>query len=55
MFRAAGFDAHVWHIADSIEYRNRRHALRWLVREYAAWGVLALRSARSSLGRPDRS
>jgi SanA protein len=37
LFRAAGLDAHVWHIADSIQYRDRRRALRWLVREYAAW------------------
>ena len=36
LFRAAGFDAHVWHIADSLEYRDRRRAVRWLVREYAA-------------------
>jgi uncharacterized SAM-binding protein YcdF (DUF218 family) len=40
LFRAAGLDAHVWHIADSIEYRDRRRAVRWLVREYAAWGAL---------------
>ncbi len=40
LFRAAGFDAHVWHIADSLEYRDRRRAVRWLVREYAAWGAL---------------
>jgi uncharacterized SAM-binding protein YcdF (DUF218 family) len=37
LFRRAGFDAHVWHIADSIQYRDRRRAMRWLVREYAAW------------------
>jgi len=37
LFRAAGLDAHVWHIDDSIEYRDRRRALRWLAREYAAW------------------
>jgi len=50
LFRDAGFEPHVWHIADSIEYRKRRHAVRWLVREYAAWGVLAMTSARRSLG-----
>jgi uncharacterized SAM-binding protein YcdF (DUF218 family) len=43
LFRRAGFDAHVWHIADSIEYRDRRRAMRWLVREYAAWARLAMR------------
>lgn len=45
LFRRAGFDAHVWHIDDSVEYRDRRRALRWLVREYAAWArQLLLRS-----------
>jgi uncharacterized SAM-binding protein YcdF (DUF218 family) len=43
LFRRAGFDAHVWHIADSIEYRDRRRAMRWLVREYAAWARLGMR------------
>jgi uncharacterized SAM-binding protein YcdF (DUF218 family) len=43
LFRRAGFDAHVWHIADSVEYRERRRAVRWLVREYAAWARLLLR------------
>jgi uncharacterized SAM-binding protein YcdF (DUF218 family) len=43
LFRAAGFDAHVWHVADSIEYRDRRRAVRWLVREYAAWARLLVR------------
>jgi uncharacterized SAM-binding protein YcdF (DUF218 family) len=37
LFRRAGFDPHVWHIDDSIQYRDRRRALRWLAREYAAW------------------
>lgn len=43
LFRGAGFDAHVWHIADSLQYRDRRRALRWLVREYAAWARLLAR------------
>jgi uncharacterized SAM-binding protein YcdF (DUF218 family) len=43
LFRRAGFDAHVWHIADSIEYRDRWRAMRWLVREYAAWVRLLMR------------
>ena len=54
LFRDEGFDPHVWHIADSLEYRNRRKAVSWLVREYAAWGVLAMRSTRRALLRPDR-
>lgn len=37
LFRRAGFDAHAWHIDGSLEYRDRRRALRWLVREYASW------------------
>lgn len=43
LFRRAGFDAHVWHIANSLEYRDRRRAARWIVREYAAWASLLLR------------
>ncbi|MBC7974045.1 MAG: YdcF family protein, partial [Myxococcales bacterium] len=43
LFRHAGFDARVWHIADSLQYRDRRRAMRWLVREYAAWVLLLLR------------
>jgi uncharacterized SAM-binding protein YcdF (DUF218 family) len=40
LFRRAGFDAHAWHIDGSVEYRDRRRAVRWLVREYAAWARL---------------
>lgn len=43
LFRRAGCDAHVWHIANSLEYRDRRCAARWVVREYAAWASLLLR------------
>ncbi|HSS01998.1 MAG TPA: YdcF family protein [Kofleriaceae bacterium] len=43
LFRQAGFDAHPWHIDDSLEYRDRGRALGWLVREYASWARLALR------------
>jgi uncharacterized SAM-binding protein YcdF (DUF218 family) len=43
LFRRAGFEAHVWHIADSVQYRDRRRATRWLVREYAAWVRLLMR------------
>jgi len=38
LFRDAGFEPRVWHIDDSLQYRERKRALRWLVREYAAWG-----------------
>jgi len=43
VFRRAGFDARPWHIADSLQYRDRRRAVRWLIREYAAWTRLLLR------------
>ena len=43
MFRAAGFEPHVWHIDDSIEYTQRTKAVQWLVREYAAWAKLLAR------------
>ena len=37
LFRGAGFDALAWHLADSMEYRHPRRAVRWYLREYAAW------------------
>ncbi len=43
LFRSAGLDAHVWHIANSLEYRDRRRAMRWVAREYAAWAALLVR------------
>ena len=43
LFRRAGLDARAWHIADSLEYRDRRRALRWLMREYAAWAWVLVR------------
>lgn len=43
LFRAAGLEPQVWHIADSLEYTDRRRAVRWLVREYAAWVRLLAR------------
>lgn len=45
LFRRAGFDAHVWHIDDSIEYRDRRRAARWVLREYAAWLAMLVRAS----------
>lgn len=36
-FRAFGFDVAAVQIADSIQYTQRRRALKWLVREYASW------------------
>jgi len=46
LFRTVGFAAHAWHIEDSLEYRDRPKALRWLVREYAAWAALLVRGGR---------
>jgi uncharacterized SAM-binding protein YcdF (DUF218 family) len=43
VFRSAGFEPHVWHIDDSLEYSERGRAVRWLVREYAAWAKLLVR------------
>lgn len=43
LFRRAGLDARAWHIIDSVQYRDRRRALRWLAREYVAWGKLLVR------------
>jgi uncharacterized SAM-binding protein YcdF (DUF218 family) len=37
LFRRAGFAAQAWHVADSVEYRDPRRAVRWYLREYAAW------------------
>jgi uncharacterized SAM-binding protein YcdF (DUF218 family) len=44
LFRREGLEPRVWHIADSVQYRDRRRAMRWVAREYAAWGKLALRT-----------
>jgi uncharacterized SAM-binding protein YcdF (DUF218 family) len=44
LFRRAGLVPHVWHIADSVQYRDRRREVRWVVREYAAWALLAART-----------
>ncbi|HEY1817707.1 MAG TPA: YdcF family protein [Kofleriaceae bacterium] len=43
LFRDAGLDARAWHVADSVQYREPRHALRWIAREYAAWLKLLVR------------
>jgi uncharacterized SAM-binding protein YcdF (DUF218 family) len=40
LFARAGLEPRVWHIDGSIQYRDRARAVRWLAREYAAWGKL---------------
>ena len=47
-FRRAGFDPLGWRIAESIEYRDPAQALRWIAREYAAWGLALWRGIRPS-------
>ena len=44
LFRREGLEPRVWHIADSLQYRDRRRARRWIVREVGAWGMLVLRT-----------
>ncbi len=51
LFRRVGLVPLPWHIEDSLQYQQPRLALRWIVREYAAWGRLALRDATSALRR----
>ena len=46
LFRRAGLEPRVWHIAESVQYRDRARALRWLLREYGSWALLALRHRR---------
>jgi uncharacterized SAM-binding protein YcdF (DUF218 family) len=42
LFRRVGLEPRVWHIEDSLQYRDRQRALKWLVREYGAWAKLAV-------------
>ena len=37
LFTRAGLTPRAWHLTDSLQYRNRGQAVRWLLREYAAW------------------
>jgi uncharacterized SAM-binding protein YcdF (DUF218 family) len=47
LFRRAGLAPRVWHIADSVQYRDRRRAMKWVAREYASWALLAVRTLAS--------
>ncbi len=42
-FRRAGLAPRVWHLTDSVQYRDRARAVRWLTREYAAWAQALIR------------
>ena len=44
LFRRAGLEPRVWHIADSVQYRDRAREAKWVVRELGAWAVLAARA-----------
>lgn len=46
LFRRAGLEPHIWHIEDSLQYRDRRRAVKWLAREWLSWGVLVARGRR---------
>ena len=39
LFKRIGFEPRIWHIADSVQYRDRKRALRWLLREYGSWAA----------------
>lgn len=43
-FRRAGFDPLAHLIEDGVQHRNDRAALRWIVREYGAWGLALTRA-----------
>ena len=38
-FRRAGFDPRAWQIEGGLEARRPGHAIRWILREYAAWAL----------------
>ncbi|ACY15185.1 YdcF family protein [Haliangium ochraceum] len=42
-FRRCGLEARPWHAPDSVQFREPRRAIKWLLREYAALAALALR------------
>jgi uncharacterized SAM-binding protein YcdF (DUF218 family) len=52
-FRRRGFEPLGWHVVDSMQYRAPRAALRWITREYAAWGLTILRAIQRAGGGRD--
>jgi uncharacterized SAM-binding protein YcdF (DUF218 family) len=55
LFARAGLEPRCHHIADSLQYRDGRRALRWIAREYAALGAAWLRGPRPRWpARPER-
>jgi uncharacterized SAM-binding protein YcdF (DUF218 family) len=44
-FRRAGLEPLGWHVDGSLQYRQPGRALRWIAREYAAWGLVAAKRA----------
>jgi uncharacterized SAM-binding protein YcdF (DUF218 family) len=51
LFRQAGLQPLPWHIEDSMQYDEPARALRWIAREYASWGRVALRDVRAAIRR----
>jgi uncharacterized SAM-binding protein YcdF (DUF218 family) len=49
-FRRAGLEAEGWVIVDSVQFRDGRRGLRWVVREYGSWLVSAWIDLRRRLG-----
>ncbi len=43
LFRDAGFDALAWNLGASVQFRDHRRAVRWYLREYAAWAKVLVR------------
>lgn len=46
LFARAGLEPRCHHIADSLQYRDGRRALRWIAREYAALAAAVVRAPR---------
>ncbi|WP_428262218.1 YdcF family protein [Haliangium sp.] len=51
LFRRHGVEPLCWHADDSLQHRQPRRALRWLLREYAALGYLGVRIAAGAVDR----
>lgn len=43
-FRRAGFDPLAYYIENSVQDRHARRSVRWMVREYGSWGLVAARA-----------
>jgi uncharacterized SAM-binding protein YcdF (DUF218 family) len=50
-FRRVGFEPWIWHIEESLQYRDSARALRWSLREYLAWSKALALAASAALAR----